>query len=146
VINRGRQANSRSLSDVRAIGHLPLWTGFLAGPIIWSLHLVVSEFLLGAACSSGPAGFNGFTILGATGWRWVLLLVTGGFALLVLAADFVAFRAWRESRIGTEVTGVVGGAAGRSGWLALAGILMSTLFLIGILLAGVPIFWLSGCT
>ncbi len=146
MIDHGQPTGKPSLGDVRAVGRLPLWVGFLAGPTLWSLHLVVSEFLVGAACSSGPAGFNGFTILGATGWRWVLLLVTGFFALLVLAADVVAYRSWQESRIGIEVTGVVGGAAGRSGWLALAGILMSTLFLIGILLAGVPIVWLSGCT
>ena len=131
---------------VRAVGLLPLFIGFFTGPVLWSLHEIVSEFLVAFACSSGPGGFSSFTILGVTGWRVILLLVTGFFALLVLAADVIAFRAWRETRIGTRVSGAVGGAPGRSGWMALAGVLMSTMFLIGVLLAGVPIFWLSGCT
>lgn len=146
MTERDRAVASGPSVGVRAVGRLPLWIGFVAGPTIWSLHLLVSEFLVSAACSSGPRGFYGFTILGATGWRVVLLLLTGVFALLIAGADLIAVRTWRATRVGTQLTGVAGGAAGRSGWMAAAGILLSTLFLIGILLAGVPIFWLSGCT
>lgn len=131
---------------VRAVGRLPLLIAFLTGPILWSLHLVVLEFLLSGACSSGPSGFSGFTLLGANGWRAVLVIVTAGFALVVFAADVLALRLWRQTRIGTQLTGAVGGPPGRSGWMAPAAVLLSTLFLIGILLAGVPIFWLNGCT
>lgn len=146
VIERDRTIANPPAGSVRAVSRLPLLIGFLAGPIVWSLHLIVVEFLLSSACAPGPGGFSGFTVLGAAGWRFVLLIVTAVFALLVLGADLIAYRAWRETRIGTRLTGEVGGPAGRSGWMALAGVLLSSLFLIGILLAGVPIFWLSGCT
>lgn len=141
-----RDGGAADAAGARAVGRLPLLIVFLTGPIVWSLHLVVVEFLLSSACASGPGGFAGFTLLGADGWRTVLVIVTGGFALVVLAADLLAVRLWRQTGIGTRLTGGVGGAAGRSGWMALASVLLCSLFLLGILLAGVPIFWLSGCT
>ncbi len=146
MINRDRSAPAVPGGDVRAVGRLPLLIGFFAGPLVWSLHEIVSEFLVADACSSGTGGFNNLTVLGAPGWRVILLVVTGFFALLALGADIIAYRAWKGTRIGTSLTGDAGGAAGRSGWMALAGVLMSTLFLIGIIIAGIPIFWLSGCS
>lgn len=131
---------------VRAVSRLPLWIGFVVGPTLWSVHLLASEFVFSAACSTGTSGFYSFTLFGTAGWRVVLLILTGALALLVLAADVIAVRAWRETRIGTQLTGATGGAAGRSGWMSLAGVLISTLFLVGILLAGMPIFWLGGCS
>ncbi len=131
---------------VRTVSRLPLLIGFFVGPIAWSLHEIVSEFVVADACSSGNGGFSNFMLLGVSGWRLVLLLVTGFFALLALGADLVAYRAWKGSRVGTRLTGAAGGAAGRSGWMSMAGILMSSIFLIGIIIAGIPIFWLSGCS
>jgi len=146
MINHDRPATAAASGAVRPVGRLPLLIGFFAGPTVWSLHEIVSEFLVAGACSSGNGGFSSFTLLGASGWRLVLLLVTGFFALLALGADLIAYRAWKETRIGTRLTGDAGGAAGRSGWMALSGVLMSTMFLIGIIIAGIPIFWLSGCS
>lgn len=144
---RREQAMAGQPADgVRPVSRLPLWIGFLTGPVIWSLHLVVCEFLVSAGCSTGPSGWDSFSVLGTAGWRVVLLAVTGALATLVIAADLISIRAWRATRIGGDLTGDVGGAAGRSGWMALAGILISTMFLGGIVLAGLPIFWLSGCT
>ncbi len=146
MINRDRSVTDAPSRDVRAVSRLPLLIGFFAGPLVWSLHEIVSEFLVADACSSGTGGFNKLTVLGEPGWQVVLLLVTGFFALLALGADIIAYRAWKETRIGTSLTGDAGGAAGRSGWMALAGVLMSSMFLIGIIIAGIPIFWLSGCS
>ncbi len=143
----GREAVATNAAPhVRTVGQIPLLLGFLTGPIVWSLHLVISELLISASCAPGPAGFASFTIFGAAGWRVVLLIVTGVLALIILGADLVALRAWRQTGIGLRLTGDAGGAAGRSGWMAPAGVLVSTLFLIATLMAGVPIFWLSGCT
>jgi len=132
--------------DFRAVSRVPLLIGFLTGPIVWSLHLTISEFLIASACSSGPAGFHGFTILGASGWRFVLVLLTAVFAIIVVAAGAIAYRAWLETHAGTQLTGATGGAVGRSGWMALAGVLLSALFLIAIVLESMPVFWLNGCT
>ena len=144
-MRRDQAMADRPAGDVRAVGRLPLWIGFLTGPTVWSLHLVLSEIIVSAGCSTGQSGWDSFSLFGTAGWRVVLLLETAVLALIVIAAGLVAIRTWRTTRIGTEATGEVGGAAGRSGWMALAGVLISSLFLGGIVLAGLPIFWLSGC-
>ncbi|HZU77825.1 MAG TPA: hypothetical protein VFA70_13735, partial [Dehalococcoidia bacterium] len=132
--------------QARTIGILVLLIGFLTGPIVWSLHLVVSEFLISAACAPGAHGSSGFALFGVAGWRVVLLAETGALAFLVFLAGLISFRAWRQSGIGEQVTGAAGGAPGRSGWMALAGVALSAMFLFGILLAGLGIFWMDICT
>src|SRR5579875_4048931 len=96
---RDRVTADRPHRDVRAASLMPLWIGFLAGPIIWSLHLVVSLVVLSAACSTGSNGFSTFMLFGAAGWRVVMLLITLLLALLTLGADLIAVRTWRETRI-----------------------------------------------
>ena len=130
---------------VRAVSRLPLWIGFLGGPTLWSVHLIASEVVVSAACSTGQRGFYSFTLLGTAGWRVVFLLFTAVLLLLAVGADAVAFRSWRATRVGTRLTGEADGAAGRSGWMAMAGILLSSLFLVGIVLEGLPVFWFGGC-
>ena len=148
-MSRGRASRAAAvrppLRNERAVGVLPLLIGFLTGPIIWSVHEIASEILISSACSTRPGGFASTSVLGASGWELVLLLVTLACAALVAGAGLIAFRAWRQTRMGTNETGEVGGAAGRSGWMALAGVLFSVFFLFGIIEAGLSIFWLSGC-
>ena len=147
-MSRGRPTGAAagpSLRDERVVGVLPLLAGFLTGPIIWSAHEIASEVLISSACSTSPGGFASDTVLGGSGWELVLLLVTLVCAALVAGAGVISFRAWRQTRMGTNETGEVGGAVGRSGWMALAGVLFSVLFLMGIIEAGLSIFWLSGC-
>jgi hypothetical protein len=127
-------------------GRLPLLVGFLGGPILWSLHLLVSQILIASACSSGMLGFSSFTIGGTSGWEVTLLLFTLAMMLLAIIVGLIALRTWQRSRIGFQVTGEIGGAAGRNGWMGLAGVLFSTFFLIGIAAAGMSLFWLSGCS
>lgn len=128
------------------VGRLPLLIGFLGGPIVWSIHLLLSEVLISVACSGGPEGFRRALVGGVMVWQAALLLVALLFSLIVVGVDAVAFAAWRKTRAGIAETGERGGAAGRSGWMSLAGILLSTLFLVALLFAGLPLFWLSGCS
>jgi hypothetical protein len=147
-VSRGRAPRPAARPLARSkhsVGVLSLLIGFLTGPIIWSMHEIASEILISSACSTSPGGFASTSTLGVSGWEIVLLLVTLLCGALVAGAGLIAFRAWRESRMGTNETGDVGGAAGRSGWMALAGVLFSVFFLLGIVEAGLSIFWLSGC-
>jgi hypothetical protein len=132
-------------SGVRTVSRIPLLIGFLGGPILWSLYHLLSQIIISAACSNGIHGFNDFSVGGVAGWEIVLLVLTAVLVVLGFATDLIAFSAWRKTHVGVAVTGAAGGALGRSGWLALAGVLLSTFFLIGIVAAGVSIFWLSGC-
>jgi hypothetical protein len=128
----------------RSTSPLPLVIGLFAGPILWTSHIAVSEIVIASACAQNPGRLGGL-ISGFGGWRSVLIVVSLLFILAAAAADLTAIRCWRESGIGLRVTGVFGGAPGRTGWMSLAGILVSSLFLIGIVLAALPLIWFSGC-
>ena len=140
-----RRGDPVEATNVRIVSRLPLLIGFLAGPILWSLHELISEILISSACSYGMDGFNHFTVGSIAGWELVLLLLTLFFLLLGVVAEVIAVRSWLKSHVGTDVSGAAGGAAGRSGWMSMAGILLSTIFLVAIVFEGVPIFYLSGC-
>jgi hypothetical protein len=133
-------------AGLQTVSRFPLVVGFFAGPVLWSLHLLVSEILISSACSYGPAGFSHFTLGSIPGWQFVLLVVTLFFFLLGVLAQIMSIRHWIHTHIGTSVGGQAGGAYGRSGWMSMAGILLSSLFVIAILFAGVPIFFLAGCS
>jgi hypothetical protein len=143
-MTQNRTAQSRSA--VRAISPAVLLTGFLAGPVLWSLHLLISQILISAACSRSGAGFWRTSFGALAGWQLVLLLVTLAFVLLIIAVNLTAMRSWRRNDDHAGIIGSEGGSAGRSSWLALAGILLSAFFLIGIVAAGVPLNRMSGCS
>lgn len=106
---------------------------------------MLSEILVSSACTTRSGGLAGATVAGLIDWRVALAAVSVVFVLAVAAADLLAFECWKRSHIGIEVTGASGGAPGRTGWMSLAGLLLNTFFLIGILFAAIPLFWLTGC-
>ncbi len=133
-------------AGLQAVSRFPLVIGFFAGPTLWSLHELVSEILVSSACSYGLGGFSHFMIGAISGWQFVLLLETLFFFLLGVAAEVMSVRHWIHTHAGTHLGGEAGGAFGRSGWMSMAGILLSSLFVLAIAYAGVPIFFLAGCS
>jgi menaquinol-cytochrome c reductase iron-sulfur subunit len=105
---------SRVESQVRPAALLPLWFGVLGGPVAWGLHLLVSYLLATLAC-----------IAGLDGMRVMIGALTGCLALVALGATAVAFGTWRHTGAGTRTD--IGGSAGRSAFLAIAGVLTSGL-------------------
>ncbi|MGI8550865.1 MAG: hypothetical protein ACR2PL_08785 [Dehalococcoidia bacterium] len=130
----------------RAVGLLPLVFGLFAGPIIWSLHELAGEIMVSSACSTRPGGFASERFLGVSGWELIFFVMSLVAILGAIAGAVVSYRAWKATRVGTALTGEQGGALGRSGWMAVSGMLLSTMFLFGILLATSSIFFLSGCS
>jgi hypothetical protein len=128
----------------QATSPLPLIIGLFAGPILWMTHIGVSEIIVSFACAPSP-GIVTNLIYGFGGWRTMLILVSLLFIVAAAAADFTAIHCWRKSGIGIRVTGFFGGASGRTGWMSLAGILLSSFFLFAIVLAAVPLVWFGGC-
>lgn len=129
----------------RALRRWPLIFAFFAGPAIWSMHELLGLIMVSWACSTRPGGFESTRVAGVSGWEWALILVTLVAISVVVGFNFSAFHMWKEAGLGTDETGTQGGASGRSGWMSLAAILLNTTFLIGIVLSGASIFFLSGC-
>ncbi len=99
-----------------------LWFGFLAGPIAWSLHELVSYVLVKVACE--------------TGFGLLLHLVTLATLALAGAGMYVALK-----RHGARIEPPRAAADFLSG----AGFLVSALFGFAILMEGVPSAVVNAC-
>ncbi len=108
---------------------LPLWTGLLAGPVAWVIHLFASYLLVPVSCDHAT--------------KLPLYLVTLLTAAVSAAAGVWALASWRQSGVGDATQ--IGGTGGRSGFLALVGVLISGLFTVLIMAEGVPNLFLNPC-
>ncbi len=108
-----------------------LWFGFLTGPAVWALHLVVCYLLVNATCMIGTDGVRaeiaGFTFL---------------CAAIIIAAGALAFTTWRRAGSREDARGDHGS---RDAFMGLAGVQLSTLFLFATVLEGIPIFFFTNC-
>jgi hypothetical protein len=107
-----------------------IWFALLGGHAAWTLHLLLGYFLVSLSCV--PA--VGFQLFGMNGFLLLLLLLTLGTAVLALSATAVGWRTWRHEESGWR------------GFLALTGMLLSSLFLATILLQGASLFYLQPCS
>lgn len=109
-----------------------LWFGTLGAAAAWFVHLVVVYVLVPVTCAiGGPVLMYGASIL---------------LAGVAVAAGLVAWQSWRQ--MSEEARGnLIGEMEGsRRGFMLYAGLLASGVFLLGILLATIPMFFLNPCT
>jgi hypothetical protein len=108
---------------------LTLWIGVLLPPVAWFLSQQISYALVPWAC--------------ATGRQFVLPLVTLAMLLPATISGAMAWRSWR--RTGSSRPDEAGSVQAHSRFMALAGLLMSGMFVLAILAQSVPSFVLSAC-
>lgn len=109
-----------------------LWFGTLGAPMAWFVHLIVVYVLVPVTCAiSGPVG---------------MYVASVALVTVALAGGYVALESWRE--MSEEERGnLVGEMEGtRKGFMIYGGLLASGVFLLAILLAIIPIFFLDPCT
>lgn len=109
-----------------------LWFGTLGAAVAWFTHLIVVYVLVPVTCAvSGPGA-----------------MIVASFLLsgIAAAAGAVAWHSWRQ--MSAEERGdLVGEMEGsRKGFMLYGGLLASGVFLLAILLATIPIFFLNPCT
>lgn len=108
---------------------LALWTGVLAGPIVWLLSFEANYALAPWAC-----------IFQA---KLALYLVSIAALILCAGSGMVAWRQWTE--LGREWPGTGGGALPRSRIMAIGGVLLSAMFFLVILAQAIPPVLLDAC-
>ena len=120
-----------------------LWFGLLAPPLAWSGQELVGYGLAARACGSGGRHF--FPM--APGLGTAELIVSGAAVLLAVMGLITAGLSWRRSDTARSETGSapLGAAFERSRFMALAGILLSMLFLLAILMNAGGYFLVSPC-
>jgi hypothetical protein len=122
-----------------SVGLGALWFGLLAGPLIWSLLSIVNYVLAAQSCA--PAGVHLARPLfpGVRLFAGALTLV--GIAI-VAAALVTAVRSHAASNHAAAPRDAVWS---RVHFMALAGIITSAVFLVGIVLHGIAVIVLPAC-
>jgi len=127
----------------RSVPLSALWFGLFAAPAVWSIQMMVSYAIAAHSCypSTVPRTTPTF------GGMWTVELIIGIVALAVaIAAGVTALRSWRASRpadagpggstvetgAGRQTGAGAGASRGRVSFMALAGVLLSSMFLIAI--------------
>lgn len=123
-----------------------LWFGLLGGPVAWTLQLLVDYPLVAHYCFPDAAKRTMPTIDSLH----LLVIIVSAVALAVgIAALLTAIRSWRVSggEFGSARVTLVEAAPppGRVRFMALGGILASSLTIIGIALHGGFILTLATC-
>lgn len=116
------EAERRDVTRAETVSSLALWYGVLAGPLAWSVQLIL-VFGLPEAVVCAPASGPGTTFRGL-GIASVIQITNAVATALTLAALAVAYRSYRRLRDADATEGR------RARWMAEAGMFNSTLFLI----------------
>jgi hypothetical protein len=109
--------------------NLALWTGVLAGPIVWLLSFEANYALAPWACIFQT--------------KLALYLVSLAALILCAGSGIIAWRQWIE--LGKEWPGTGGGAIPRSRIMAVGGVLLSAMFFLVILAQAIPAVLLEAC-
>jgi hypothetical protein len=114
------------------VGPLALWFAILGAPIAWAVQLALGDMFSELGCEAG--GFGGLSL--------VLLLISLAAAVVAAWALFVAWRAHATLRSNAREDIPFE----RASFMAVAGILSSSLFLMVIVMGGfIPHLFLETC-
>ncbi len=108
---------------------LLLWTGVLAGPVIWFASLLAGFALAPWACTFG--------------WKPAMYAVSAAALALAAAAGLLAHRQWHQ--LGRADAGEAGGILPSARALAAGGMALSALFFLTILAQAITEFILGAC-
>ena len=122
-----------------------LWFGFFGGPAAWSIQLLINYPMAAHFCYPQSSPLSEPTFSGL----WTALITVNVLMLLTtLAAGAAAFVTWRRARDETEGAHdpVLEGGSGRVRFMAYAGMLVSALFLLAVLMSALPLFIVPVCS
>ncbi len=119
--------------------------GLLGAAAAWVLQTEIGETLAAQAC------FPHRTPLAAPQWSWLMpvLNVISVVALLVgVACAWIAWRSWRMSRDARPdpAAAISDTVPGRTRFLAMAGLILSLLFVVGLVATGLAVVLVSPCS
>lgn len=127
-------------AEPRPLQQASLWYGFAAAPFAWVLQGLVGVILSAEAC---PAGVAGWQILRQPGVRVGLAAITLCLLAVAISAGVTSFHNWQRLSGRREFVHAEGTA--REAFMALGGVLISTVFSLGIVWASIPILMLQIC-
>ncbi len=121
-----------------------LWFGIFGAAAAWSIQELASYAIVTHACYPSRQPL----LLPAMSGAWTVTLLLSLLMLLVgLAAGFTAYRAWRRTRLvqsdAEEYQLEIG--EGRVRFMALSGVIMSSIFLLNLVMNASVLFMVPPC-
>lgn len=122
-----------------------LWFGLFGAPAVWALQLIADYALVSHFCYPSDTPLADPTWGGT---RTVTVVVSVLTLLGAVAALWTAIASWRQLREGREREHhqLLEVGEGRARFMAFAGILLSSVFIFGILMNGLPVITMPLCT
>jgi len=117
-----------------------LWFGVGAAAIAWTIQELLSVIIVSLACQNGVYVW---TWISAVGARALLAVITLSLLAVTVAAGFISFRNWRSLSARRQL--IEAEAPRREEFMALVGVFVSTVFVAGILWAGIPLIMIDLC-
>lgn len=130
-------AHAEAISSAEARGSAALWFGVLGAPLAWAAQLA-GNYVLEEWLSCAPGSATPGKLVGIAVERWVLAISTAT-TLVALAALLLALACHRRLRASDASTG------NRARWMASAGIINSTIFLVPLALGFASPLLLDAC-
>jgi hypothetical protein len=123
-----------------------LWFGLFAAPAAWALQLISNYALLAHFCypRNTPLSSPDFG-----GTRAVAIVVSAALLVVAVLALLTAIRSWRMTKQPANSAAAAGDEArgvGRVRFMAQAGVLVSGIFVYGVVMAAVPLLAMRPCT
>jgi len=125
------------VTRAETIGSAGLWFGVLAGPLVWAAQLLI-DYGLDEMIACAPANHHRGTFAGV-GIETVIQITNAVATVIAFLAFAVSFRAYRRLRTDDATP------AFRARWMAIAGMFLSGLFLMVIVLKFASPVFLSPC-
>jgi len=141
-------------TTARGIGHpapragvvpLPrLWFGIFGGPAAWAAQTIIDYALISHFCYPDDSPVSRPTFHAVRGTS---VLVSAVMLLIVLLALVGAYRSWQMTRHGheNEHHELLEVGEGRARFMALAGVLVSVVFLFAIVMNALPLITRTVC-
>ena len=130
----------RTLTNEQDIPPKRLWFGFSGAAVAWVIAGLADAIIAWFACMGAEVGSGVFT---PVGMRVLLGVITFGLLAVATAGGMISFRNWQ--RLSEENDLIQAEGRTREQFMALAGILVSTVLGVGILWFSIPIYVLDIC-
>lgn len=123
---------SKSTTNIaRRVGNFSLWFGMLGAPVAWSLHTLLSYYLLYVVCG--------------TAWTFLLYAVTVVAVLVAAGAGYASWHTWHDQAPARDPDVVRMRSVSRRRFMGITGLFISALFGFITLVVGLTPIILDTC-
>lgn len=130
---------ARRISREEGRQSLKLWFGLLAAPVAWAVQLAVAPDLTELLCLPGSTASGRGEVYGLSIEVFILAL-SAGLTLVAVLGGLAAASCRRKILDAPDPT-----PGGRAGWMARAGVMVSSLFTLAIVVGFIPAALLESC-